>query len=166
MPDHFVIRHATAADASPLAEFGARTFQQTFGAVNRAEDMAQYLERTYGETLQSREIADPRIITLLVEENQQLIGFAQMKIESAEKIELARFYVDPDRHGHGIAQRLMSASIDEAKRRGASTIWLGVWERNDRAIAFYKKSGFRDTGSHPFLVGSDLQTDRVMEREL
>jgi ribosomal protein S18 acetylase RimI-like enzyme len=38
-----------------------------------------------------------------------------------------------------------------------------VWERNRRAQAFYKKSGFVDVGTQTFLVGTDEQTDRVME---
>ena len=42
-------------------------------------------------------------------------------------------------------------------------LWLGVWERNPRAQAFYRKSGFADVGSQVFLVGTDAQTDRVME---
>jgi ribosomal protein S18 acetylase RimI-like enzyme len=77
-----------------------------------------------------------------------------------------RFYVDPIRHGHGIAQTLMDAVLTTARADAAHTIWLGVWERNPRAIAFYRKCGFEDVGSHPFLVGTDLQTDRVMTRAL
>jgi len=74
--------------------------------------------------------------------------------------------VDHAWHGRGIAQRLMQATIDEAAAAGATTVWLGVWEHNARAIAFYGKHGFVDVGSHEFLVGSDPQTDRVMVRNL
>ena len=77
-------------------------------------------------------------------------------------IELQRFYVDRAWHGRGIAQRVMAAARDAARQLGGRTFWLGVWERNPRAIAFYEKCGFRDVGSHAFRLGGDLQTDRIM----
>jgi diamine N-acetyltransferase len=101
----------------------------------------------------------------VAEEERSLIGFAQMRAEE-KGIEIARFYVDRRWQGQGLAQALMQAVIEEAKTRQMETIWLGVWERNERAIAFYRKCGFRDTGSQPFILGSDLQTDRVMVHEL
>jgi GNAT superfamily N-acetyltransferase len=77
-------------------------------------------------------------------------------------IELARFYVDRPWHGHGIAPLLLDACIAEARRRGGKTLWLGVYEHNKRAVRFYEKGGFRDVGSHYFVLGSDKQIDRVM----
>ena len=158
------IRHASGSDAAALAELAARTFSDTFAAHNRQEDMEVYLATTYGEAQQRREIEDLSIVTLLVDDGGALVAFAQLRRSSSEhgEVELARFYVHRDHHGRGIAQTLMSAVIDAARELGAATLWLGVWEHNARAIRFYEKCGFRDAGSHPFLLGSDLQTDRVM----
>ncbi|HEV7767664.1 MAG TPA: GNAT family N-acetyltransferase, partial [Thermoanaerobaculia bacterium] len=75
-----------------------------------------------------------------------------------------RFYVEHGHHGRGIAQSLMQAAEDAARALGGTALWLGVWEHNPRAIAFYLKCGFGDVGSHPFMVGRDLQTDRLMSR--
>ncbi len=161
-----MIRRATSGDAGRLAAFAARTFHDTFAAANRPEDLADYLAKTYGEEQQGREIGDARVITLLAEQGSELAGFAQMKIEEDSRIEIARFYVHRQFHGRGVAQTLMQAAIAEAARLGVKQLWLGVWERNDRAIAFYAKCGFRDVGSHPFLLGSDLQTDRLMAMDL
>lgn len=152
-----IVRRAVPADAAALAELGARTFSDTFAAHNRAEDMEAYLAKTYREPLQRREIDDPAIVTLVVEDDGALVAFAQLRGS-----EIARFYVDRRHHGRGIAQMLMEATLDAARELGATTVWLGVWEHNARAIRFYEKCGFRDTGSQPFLLGSDLQTDRVM----
>ncbi len=165
MSGRYVIRRATVGDAGPLAALGARTFEDAFGPANRREDMDAYLARTYGERQQKFEIEDPRSVTLVVEEEGSLIGFAQLRLEAASEIEIARFYVDRPWQGRGVAHQLMTAVIEEARKR-AKTIWLGVWERNARAIAFYRKCGFRDSGSQPFVLGSDLQTDRVMVRDL
>jgi ribosomal protein S18 acetylase RimI-like enzyme len=81
-------------------------------------------------------------------------------------IELFRFYVDKAWHGQGVAQRLMAAVEEEAIARAGRTICLGVWEHNTRAQRFYEKAGFRDVGSQPYLLGNDMQTDRVMVREI
>ena len=83
-----------------------------------------------------------------------------------EPLELWRFYVDKVHHGRGIARQMMEAVIDVARERGAATLWLGVWEHNTRAQAFYRKSGFVVVGSHTFVLGADVQTDCLMARSL
>ena len=76
-----------------------------------------------------------------------------------------RFYVDKPWHGQGLARSLMDAAEKAARARGAREFWLGVWERNERAQAFYRKCGFRKVGTQIFVVGTDPQTDNVMLRE-
>ena len=167
------VRAGTPADAGPLAAFGARVFAETFGPANDPADMALYLSRTYGLAQQSRELADPAIATLLAELDGTLVGFAQLREGQAppcvigpDPVELNRFYVDRPSQGRGVAQGLMGAVLAEGRRRGGATLWLAVWERNDRAQAFYRKCGFVDVGSQPFVLGTDRQTDRVMSRPL
>jgi ribosomal protein S18 acetylase RimI-like enzyme len=60
----------------------------------------------------------------------------------------------------------MDAALDAARARGAQTMWLGVWERNPRAVAFYSKYGFTRVGEHTFMLGADAQTDWVLARGL
>jgi ribosomal protein S18 acetylase RimI-like enzyme len=100
-------------------------------------------------------------------------GYAQLREGPApacangpDPIELLRFYVDSKWHGQGIAAAWMEQAIARARRRGRRTLFLAVWERNPRAIAFYRKQGFREVGAQPFQLGQDVQTDRVMERAL
>jgi diamine N-acetyltransferase len=164
LPGEYVIRRGTVRDAAALAAFGARTFEEAFAAHNRPDDMTAYLAKNYGAEQQRRELEDPRIVTLIVENAGKLIGFAQIRRDSDDAVEIARFYVDQGWQGRGIAQALMDAIDEAAESLRVSSIWLGVWERNGRAISFYAKCGFRDVGSHPFLLGNDLQTDRVMSR--
>jgi ribosomal protein S18 acetylase RimI-like enzyme len=159
-----VIRLAVLEDASVLAELAERTFRDAFAAQNTPEDVDAYIGRVYGEELQRRELVDPLITTIVAEISGSMIGFVQIKHGEGD-MEVARLYVDRRFHGQGIAQQLMDAVIDTARETATSTVWLGVWEHNPRAIAFYEKCGFRITGSHPFLLGSDLQTDYVMVRE-
>ncbi len=168
-----VIRPGAAVDATPLAELAARTFQETFAADNRPEDMAVHLASAYGTSQQRRELLDPDITTLLVEVDLKLAAYAQLRsgvvpdcVTGESPIELWRFYVAQSWHGHGVAQALMQRVELEASRRGGRTLWLGVWERNVRAKAFYRKNGFVDVGAHVFMVGTDAQTDRILARQL
>ena len=163
------IRTATAADAAALADLARRTFCDTFAATNDANDMALYLAGAYGVDQQTRELTDRDITTLIVEEEGQSIAYAQLRndhipecVTGPAPVELWRFYVDRQWHGRGIAPVLMERVREAARARGAQTLWLGVWERNDRARAFYAKCGFTDAGDHIFLFGTDPQTDRVM----
>jgi ribosomal protein S18 acetylase RimI-like enzyme len=160
--DHPFIRRAVAADAAPLAALALQTFVDAFAADNRAEDMEAYTAAAFGEAQQRREIEDPNVITLLAE----WIAYAQIRRTGEREVELARFYVHRAHHGHGIARTLMNAVEAESRALGATRIWLGVWERNARAIAFYRKCGFEQCGTQPFLLGGDLQTDWVMARRL
>ena len=169
--DDLTIRKAVPEDASALAEFAERSFRDTFERDNAPSDMADYVASAYGERLQRAEIADSRRIILLAETGNAIAGYAQLlnarslaEITATPAMELERFYVGREWHGLGIAQLLMERVMTAASQAGAAALWLGVWERNARAIAFYQKFGFVDVGSKPFMLGSDLQTDRLMCR--
>lgn len=166
------IRRAEPADAADLADLAARTFWDTFAADNRPEDMAAHMRQTFGPAQQGAEITDPRICTLLAI-SEGVIGFTQIRtgpppacVTEERPLEIWRFYVDHRWHGRGVAQRLMQAALREAAAQHATAVWLGVWERNARATAFYRKCGFVDVGAHDFILGQDVQTDRIMVRRL
>lgn len=165
-----VIKDATDADAAQLAEFGARTFHDSFAAENTPEDMQSHLDSAFSAQKQLAEIRDPDMETLIVSAyDGRWAGFAQLRagkrsagVPEQGSIELWRFYVDKAWHGQGVAAGLMEMAKQRARRRGATTLWLGVWERNARAQAFYRKHGFSKVGSQVFVVGSDPQTDDVL----
>lgn len=162
-------RRGQFADADALARFAARTFAETFGPDNRPEDIAAHLASSYGPAQQGRELTDPDYITLLIEGSDGIAGYAQLRrgnpppcVATDAPVELYRFYVDRHWQGTGLAQRLMAAVHSAAHAWGGRSIWLSVWERNPRAIAYYVKSGYRDVGTADFYVGPDRQTDRVL----
>ena len=164
-----LIRAGTVQDAAALAAFAARTFAETFAADNSVADMQAHVSRAYGVAQQTAELTSPSVITLIAEADGRLVGYAQLRrgpappcVQPEETVELHLFYVDAPAHGTGVAQGLMAAVRDAAGAAGAGHVWLGVWERNARAIRFYAKCGFVDVGSHDFVLGTDRQTDRVM----
>ena len=166
------IRRALHTDAAPLAALAERTFRMTFAADNTAADMDRHCAVSYSFDIQALELADAATHTLVVEDDDgALVAFAQLRrgptppvVPDRTALEIWRFYVDHAHHGRGLAQSLMAATIECARERGAPTLWLGVWERNLRAQAFYRKMGFVDVGAHEFRLGDDIQIDRVMVR--
>ena len=135
--------------------------------------MALHIAEAYGVSQQEKELLDPDITTLLIDVDGELAGFAQLRsgvtpacVPDDAPLELWRFYIAQPWQGRGAAQTLMLRVVEEATKRGAQTLWLGVWENNERAKAFYKKNGFKDAGSHVYMVGTDAQTDRIYVRAL
>jgi ribosomal protein S18 acetylase RimI-like enzyme len=163
------IRPARRADAAALAAFSARTFFDTYAGANDPADMAAHLAAKYSEATQAAEIENPVLVYLLAELDNLLVGFALLHLnhgpdntELSGPVEVVRFYVAKEWHGHGVAQALMSACVEVASRRGGCTLWLAVWQENARAIAFYRKAGFTVAGRVTFRLGSQLQNDHMM----
>lgn len=163
------IRQATPDDAAEISEFARRLFDTTFGPDNDPDDMRAYMDERLTPAAQARELADPSRRYLLLECDGALAGYALLGIgqtascvNAQSPVELTRFYVDGPWHGRGVAQRLMGEVLRVASDLGADVVWLGVWERNPRAIRFYENVGFVDVGSYTFMLGADPQIDRVM----
>jgi ribosomal protein S18 acetylase RimI-like enzyme len=167
------IRRGTENDANLLAKLGATTFYESFAAQNTPENMAAYLAQTFGPEKQRTELADPRNTFLIAENDAVAIGYAQLRagkapacVSDPQAIELVRLYVSSTFQGSGIGGRLMEACLTEARQAGYQTIWLGVWQQNTRAQAFYKRWKFSIVGEHVFQLGDDPQMDWLMERSL
>ena len=167
------IRIATTHDAGLLADLGARTFLDTFAADNTEADMTAYLASAFSPVIQSRELQDPDSTFLVAQAGELPVGYARLRFGEArpcvngrEPVEIARFYADRPWIGRGVGAALMRASLALATQRGCDVVWLDVWEKNFRALAFYQKWGFQVVGSQPFLLGDDLQNDFLMARPL
>jgi ribosomal protein S18 acetylase RimI-like enzyme len=166
------------SDAPALTRLGADTFRDTFEGTNTPDDMARYLAEAFTPEQQAAEISDPTGAVLLAEHygasgGGELVGYAHLvsgrapeAVRGPAPLELKRLYVARAWHGRGVAQALMDAAIDAARAHGAQTLWLGVWERNPRAVAFYVKYGFERVGEHTFVLGGDAQTDWLFARPL
>jgi ribosomal protein S18 acetylase RimI-like enzyme len=171
--DEIKIRSAGIDDAEPLARLGAQTFYDTFVNSCSSEDLEAYLAAAYTVAQLAGELVDPRAMFFIAEVGGAMVGYGKLAesetpdcVTGAKPIELARLYTVRERHGRGVGEALMRAMLDEAKRRGRETIWLGVWEHNERAKAFYRKWKFELVGEHIFPVGNDPQNDLLMARAL
>ena len=168
------LRRATTNDARLLAELAARLFEDTFGPDNDPEDMRSYLAGAFSERQQFAELADEsRVVWLALDPFDRPVGYAMIcrgtrtdGIVADDPAEVQRIYADRGWHGRGTGAALMAACVEQARAWGCDVLWLAVWERNPRAIAFYEKTGFRKVGRQTFALGRDLQHDHVMARSL
>jgi GNAT superfamily N-acetyltransferase len=167
------IRRGSVTDAAELAAFAARTFKGAFSADNNPDDLQDHLATTYGLAQQTAELANPSVLTIIARLHGELVAYAQVRrnappacVTHTAPIELHRFYVDQRAHGSGLASKLMQGVHQAAREFQGRHIWLGAWERNPRAIAFYKKEMFVDVGSTFYMVGTDKQIDRVLVADI
>ncbi len=165
-----VLRPAVVSDATALAAFAENSFREAFGPDNRPQDMDQYCRKAFGPDVQRRELLDSEVKTVLALSVDTIVGYGQVRLRSNTKCiasddaaEIQRLYVDSAWQGKQLAPGLLQALIKAASRSGAECIWLGVWERNARAIRFYEKMGFTPVGEHTFTLGSDVQRDLVLK---
>jgi len=162
------IRPAREDDAAALSELAETTFRVAFAARNAPADMDLHCARSYAPAIQAGEIRDPHTHTLLAVDDSGLVGYAQLRrgtpppcVTANAAVELRRFYLRAAWHGSGLAHELMTAVRAWATAHG-DVLWLGVWEENPRAIAFYRKLGFTAVGDQVFVIGTDPQRDLVM----
>ncbi len=168
-----VIRPAVLEDAALLENLGARTFRETFEPHCSARDLAAFLANTYGEAKQRTELADPSRPALVLEIDGVPAGYAQLRLGHREPcirqerpVELQRIYVLRTHHGGGHGAALMQAALGAARAWGADLIWLGVWEYNHKALAFYARFGFKEVGDHLFKLGRRSDRDVILAMEL
>jgi diamine N-acetyltransferase len=167
------VRYATGNDAPLLAQLGTQTFYETYAADISAEDMAAFIDATFSPEKQAAELATGSNRFLIAEAETAAIGYAKLSASKppagdtrSDGVELARIYVLKEWLGRGVGAMLMQACLTEAEKVGYGLIWLGVWEHNPRALAFYKKWGFEEVGVQTFQLGNELQTDLLLQRQI
>lgn len=169
------IRLARDEDIGALADLAARAFRDAFEADNHASDIDSYLRNSLSVESVQAEFDDANNIFLIAyfDGNEIPAGYAKLStatqhpdVGDQTAIEIERLYADKPAIGQGIGAALMRTCLDKAEALGCRAIWLGVWERNVRAIRFYERWKFETVGARPFTLGSDSQNDLVMTRKL
>ena len=175
MSEIIEIRLATTEDAEILAKIGWQSFDEAFAdhPANHPDDMKVYMDEAFSVETIAADLRDEKTVYLIASLATEIAGYAKINFDAREDgitgentLELCRLYALDKFIGKGIGKSLMLALIELAKENERDTIWLGVWEFNFRAQAFYKKFGFEKCGEHVFQLGSDPQTDWLMQRKI
>jgi ribosomal protein S18 acetylase RimI-like enzyme len=169
--DSIRIERGGAQDAAAIADLSRAAFQAAFAADNTPENMRLFMEGPFARERLMAEVLAGDTEYFLARAGDHLAGYATLRLgEALPELggepgrELGRLYTDPAVKSRGIGSKLMQACLDRSAALGARWLWLGVWEHNAPALAFYRKWGFEKFGSHIFAVGNDPQTDWLMRR--
>ena len=165
------IRNATKNDAALIADISRQTFYDTFVADNTEENMDKFLKEQFTKGRLMLEVGAPLNTFLLAYCDDAVAGYVKLsegktpkELKGLSPLEIARLYVLKDFIGQGVGAKLMQACVDTAIEKSKQVMWLGVWEKNQRAIDFYKKWGFEKFSECDFLLGDDIQRDWLMKR--
>ena len=167
------IKKCILDDVRSLQTISVETFSETFQEQNSPEHLNAYMERAYNLEQLKQEIANPSSQFYFVYFDQEIAGYLKVNTDEAqsetmdgESLEVERIYVKRKFQKHGLGKHLMNKAMEIALEQQKKKIWLGVWEDNENAIAFYQKKGFIQTGSHSFFMGDDEQVDLIMTKTL
>ncbi|PSL36328.1 spermine/spermidine N-acetyltransferase [Planomicrobium soli] len=168
-----MMKKCTLRDLRALQEISIETFTETFKEQNSLEHLNAYLDKAYKLEQLEQELANPSSQFFFIYSEQELAGYlkintgaAQSEAMGDDSLEVERIYVKKKFHKNGFGKVLLAKAVELAKEQEKKRIWLGVWEKNENAIAFYQKKGFVQTGSHSFYMGDDEQVDLLMTKTL
>ena len=145
------LRNGTQEDgAAALANF-VLTHAQTDYLLSYPDEI-RFTPQEEGEYLRKKTDSD-REIELLAEVEGKVVGLAGIEaLGSAFKLShRADFGVSVDRAywGLGIGRALLEACVECARKAGYEQLELSVVAENERAVAMYKRAGFREFGRNP-----------------
>lgn len=170
---NFLLRYATKQAAELVADISRQTFYETFAADNTKEDMDKFLREQFTRGKLMMEVGSPENTFLLAYCDDEVAGYVKIRESKApaslrnnNAMEIARIYTTQNMIGKGVGKVLMQASINVASEKSKEVLWLGVWEKNQRAIDFYTKWGFEKFDETHFLLGNDVQRDWLMRKYL
>jgi ribosomal protein S18 acetylase RimI-like enzyme len=167
------IKKCTREDVQLLQNISIETFNDTFKDQNSAESMKAYLERAFHSKQLEKELSNISSQFYFIYYNEELAGYLKVNMNDAqsekigdESLEIERIYIRYKFQGKGLGKYLLNKSVEIAIGQNKKLIWLGVWEKNENAMAFYKRMGFVQTGAHTFYMGDEEQIDFVMTKTL
>ncbi|MDL2215167.1 GNAT family N-acetyltransferase [Dysgonomonas sp. OttesenSCG-928-M03] len=167
------IRKVKPNDIRDLQRISRQTFSETYSGLNTEEDMKKYLAENLSLENLASEIDNKDSEFYFAVSDNDIVGFlklnfngAQTELMDDDTLEIERIYVLKEYQGKNVGKLFYEKAIEIAQQVYAVYVWLGVWEKNLKAIAFYKKNGFVEFGKHIFKLGNDEQTDIMMKLQL
>lgn len=166
-----IIKKCTLKDSHELQEVSIETFNETFKDQNSPEQITSYLEREFNIQSIEKQLANGSSQFFFIYFNHEVAGYLKVNTDDAqsekmgdESLEIERIYVKKKYQKHGLGKHLLNKAVEVAVKQNKKKIWLGVWEENRNAIAFYQKKGFVQTGTHSFYMGDEEQVDLIMTK--
>ncbi len=163
------IRQCLINELDILQEIGYETFAETYSQINSPEIVHSYLQKAFNTKKLLEELGNAYCNFYFMYLGNELVGYlkindapAQTDINDPESMQIERIYVRKKHKAKGLGKILVDYTLQRARKK--KYVWLGVWEKNVNAIAFYKKMGFIESGRHSFQMGDELQSDLLMKK--
>lgn len=167
------IKNCTLKDLQILQQIGIETFYATFKNQNSPENMKAYLEKAFHLKQLVEELSNIHSQFFLIYYHDEVAGYLKLNTNEAqteemgeEALEIERIYIREKFQKYGLGKYLINHAVKIATEWNMNKIWLGVWEKNENAIGFYKKMGFIQNGTKSFYMGNEEQTDFIMVKTL
>ena len=168
-----LIRSASAADLGVLCRLGAATFRETYRTISDPGEVDEYADEHFTPERVAAWLERPDARTLLASVEGTPVGYAHVRrakvpacVDDRDAVELSRLYLLRSAQGTGIGSPLLAAAIAEIAALGGQTVWLGAYDRNTKALAFYARHGFVLVGTHEFEFGGQIHADPVLTRRV
>lgn len=168
---NITIRQCASNELESLHPIAYETFDETFRSMNSPETMDKYLRESFSMEKLAQELGNAHCKFYFIYLDSELTGYtkinytpAQSDINDPQSVEVERIYVRKEYAGKGLGKALMEYVIQQAKQNRKKFVWLGVWEKNTKAIVFYEKMGFERAGQHLFQIGNELQSDLILKK--
>ena len=166
------LRLCTPSDGGALAELASRLFQLTYSATHPEPHLSRYMAQELSAERVTAELGDPSTrVWWALDSRGHAIAYLWLRDASPPRsitvthrrpLHMRRIFVEPSWHGRGVADALMDVCVAEAEHRGADLLWLAVWQRASRPIAFYLRAGFAVVGASTFAMAGHTDQDFIM----
>lgn len=167
------IKKANYENAEELREIGIETFVDTFESQNSPESIKEYIEKAFSKQKLIKELEDKSTEFYFIFYNNEMAGYLKVNTGDSqtekmgnETLEIERIYIRKKYQRKKLGEQLIQKAIEIAKVQYKKKVWLGVWEENHDALAFYERMGFCPSGSHAFFMGEEEQTDLILVKNL
>ena len=157
-------------DLDELFSISRSTYYNSFAVDNTTENMTMYLDSAFSKSNLTNELENKESNFYFVYLMDVVVGYfkinwgnAQTDLKDNDALEIERIYVLKEFQRKHLGQKMLAKIIEIAKNKKAKYIWLGVWEKNIKAIRFYEKNGFVKFGEHDFMLGNEKQNDHLMK---
>lgn len=160
-------------DLAVLLHIAKNTFYRSYSHLNTPENMTDYMSKAFHFDQIQKELTDPDSSFYFLKKNKEILGYfkinenaAQNEFQTKDLLEVERIYVLEAYQRKGYGRKMLNKILEMAQEKSKSRVWLGVWENNPKAIAFYQSLGFKHVGDHPFYFGDEAQVDWIMAKSI
>lgn len=166
------IRKADLGDVSNLAVLKQQVRVATYAVEGIRTEFSDYVLSEFTSENIRESIQDNNKLIYIAEIDNHIIGCVEIDLNAKCPVEseigpkIAVLYILERFTGMGIGKMLLDKSLLLCKEMNFNTVWLTVYHKNERAINFYLKNNFKETGKTLFEMGGNRYENKVMIREI